>query len=1204
MRGMSAVLPVSLATVAAVAAACSTTGTAPGGAGPRTVLDRRARLDEVMKSTTCAVCHPDIYAEHMQNTHGLAFLDPEPRLATRGFLRENCIRCHTPRPMFETGIGMVPIERHYDLEEGNTCMTCHWKADYDYADFRGGSECRTAFDDRVGTVQACATCHRVAGTPEQWMHAPAGAEAGRTCMDCHMPLVERPVAVGGPVRKVRAHTFPASRSDSQLHRAYRYEARIEGNEAVVRVTNSGAGHNFNTGSIQRAIESVVTVRDAAGKEVRTDRQVFKNDYWSMTGLGIPGPSIPAGRTREHRVPLGVADGTVECALLFKLYYPIDDGNGDLVRRLEHQVVPFRGVDPAAPPPPRAPGDPPPPIPAVSPEDAARPDLLVKYAHPATGVKEAVIPGGDGAEDVARLVALLEYPVHEARRRAGERLLDLGTRPGTGTPVVGALVRALGHWSDETFNQAMDLLVELRGAAEPEVRRALSDGNLYIRYHARKVLGRMGFPAAREEVRASLLASLGAAHPVDRRSAAEALGLFGEPEAAPALRPLLDDGDWDVVAAAAGALARLGDRGAVPALERTLSLATFPETRRDLAAALAALGSPTGIPVLLDGLDYPDDVLRARFFDAFFRATGLHTSYDPGAPRMERLEALARLRAFWARKGGAAALRAPAVEDGPARERAWDLVQTVGGGTDVLPGGEDGPLVESLVAMGAGAVPALIEGLTFPPGYTRKHALVCQALGRIGDPAAAPYLVRALRDRDLSVAEWACWALGRVGDPAAIPALRGYERRVVALALARAAAPGSEEARPATQALQVLAALGDARARAELAATGAGPAAIESAASPEDALAKARALRAADLYEEAVRVLRLAETRFGESAPLALETAWNLLMMAEEDRSRDLDPSLVESGVADARARFDGAVALDPRVAGRELLEAKILRHEERGPEARALLEEFLRATPGSADGHQELADLAARESDWATAEREFAAVAALLPDDGLAVLYATEAGQRLRRPVADLDAGYLRAAVLLPGYERPVQDLVRLHGADESRALDLLAGMARREPRVIWARIWISRLLRRGPSHDLPGAEVVAREAVALAPREPEAHLELAVLLHAEGRPVEAMRAYLASVEVASPGRAELAAEGLDRLLRSEEVVRAVPDEERSRAWDALVAKTPGTGRFAFDAARWYRDEGKDPERARRYLDAALRAEPDNPAYDLGPAER
>src|SRR4029079_4995173 len=131
----------------------------------------QAHLDWVMTSRSCAGCHPAEYAENSQNTHGLAYFDMEPRAAPRGFRRDDCVRCHTPRPVFETGIGLTPIQRWTDLEEGNNCMSCHWKAAYDYSKFAGDKECKTAFDRRVGTVQACASCHRIAGTPDQWSRA-------------------------------------------------------------------------------------------------------------------------------------------------------------------------------------------------------------------------------------------------------------------------------------------------------------------------------------------------------------------------------------------------------------------------------------------------------------------------------------------------------------------------------------------------------------------------------------------------------------------------------------------------------------------------------------------------------------------------------------------------------------------------------------------------------------------------------------------------------------------------------------------------------------------------------------------------------------------------------------------------------------------------------------------------------------------------
>ena len=63
-------------------------------------------------------------------------------------------------------------------------------------------------------MQACASCHRNYGTPYQWEKSPTGKETGRTCVDCHMSEVLRPVAVGGPVKSVKRHLFPGGRSEA------------------------------------------------------------------------------------------------------------------------------------------------------------------------------------------------------------------------------------------------------------------------------------------------------------------------------------------------------------------------------------------------------------------------------------------------------------------------------------------------------------------------------------------------------------------------------------------------------------------------------------------------------------------------------------------------------------------------------------------------------------------------------------------------------------------------------------------------------------------------------------------------------------------------------------------------------------------------------------------------------------------------------
>src|SRR5262245_11686080 len=279
----------------------------------QTNLDARAaHLHEVRRAEFCAGCHPEATAEHRLNTHGRAFTDPEVRLATARFSYEGCIACHPPRPITETGIGMNPILQRHHLEEGNDCFSCHAKEGYDYSVFEGGAECKRAFDDRAGKVEACASCHRNHGTPYQWENAEFGKKAGNVCIDCHMPEVERPVAVGMPPTKTRRHTFFASRSPSQLKMAYAYDAKLDGNEVVVTVENAGAGHNFPTELKQRSVESLVVIRDVAGREVARSRQVHRDPYKRPYGLTLPvNTQIPSGTKREHRVPIPIDAGTVE-----------------------------------------------------------------------------------------------------------------------------------------------------------------------------------------------------------------------------------------------------------------------------------------------------------------------------------------------------------------------------------------------------------------------------------------------------------------------------------------------------------------------------------------------------------------------------------------------------------------------------------------------------------------------------------------------------------------------------------------------------------------------------------------------------------------------------------------------------------------------------------------------------------------------------
>ncbi|HEX5050453.1 MAG TPA: HEAT repeat domain-containing protein [Planctomycetota bacterium] len=810
MRSPIAVL-LAAAGTAILAFSCQSLSGAGAQAGGD--LGTAAHRDAVMSSRFCADCHPAIYAEHRQNTHGRAFFDEEARLATRGFRREDCIRCHTPRPVFETGIGMTPMQRWTNLEEGNTCMSCHGRTGYDYGRFVGGAECRSAFEPEVGTVAHCATCHRIAGTPDQWSRAEHGNLAGRLCIDCHMPLVTRPVATGQPPRPVRSHVFPASSSESQLRRAYAYDAHIEGNVVVVAITNKGVGHNFPTANRQRGVESLVVVRDEQGNEVARSRLICRYPYASELEphqLTLPrGSQIPSGKTTEHRVPLGVASGTVECRLFFKLYRPSADTDAHLSRCLEDRRLPFAGVAPSNEPV-LAETEVDYPAAATSLNDFLSPAGFANVARPPATVDAIVVPAGANADELQKLGAMLEAHLPEVRKQARERLA--ATFPASAE----VLVQALGRWSNETFNEAQRTFLAIGSACVPTLRAALASEQLYIRCHARDLLAQLDLRAERDAVLALLRGALAMDNPLDRRSAAQALGELRDDAAVPLLRAHLDDGDQDVVHAAARSLAQLGDRDAVPAMTAALARARWPETHRALAPALAALGSAAGVQPLIDDLDNADELQREYAFTSLFAITGRHFGYEPSAPAAERLKAASRLQSWWTEEGRDGLVHAEHAVDATTRAATWALVEHLGGGTDTVPGGDDAQIESDLLAFGRDAVPALLEGLTFPPGFADKRARCCQLLGRIGSKEAAPFLAAALRDPVPAVTEWACWALESCGDEDSPAQLRSYQDRVPALVGAdRGAGEGAPADRLLARAARTRLVLGDERARTEL-----------------------------------------------------------------------------------------------------------------------------------------------------------------------------------------------------------------------------------------------------------------------------------------------------------------------------------------------------------------------------------------------------
>lgn len=78
-----------------------------------------------------------------------------------------------------------------------------------------------------------------------------------------------------------------------------------------------------------------------------------------------------------------------------------------------------------------------------------------------------------------------------------------------------------------------------------------------------------------------------------------------------------------------------------------------------------------------------------------------------------------------------------------------------------------PAKDSIAALGADAVPILVDKLTTKSA--RERLTVIHILERIGSPAV-PHLVRSLKLADGLVVQRVCWALGDIGDSAAVEPL--------------------------------------------------------------------------------------------------------------------------------------------------------------------------------------------------------------------------------------------------------------------------------------------------------------------------------------------------------------------------------------------------------------------------------------------------
>jgi HEAT repeat protein len=320
----------------------------------------------------------------------------------------------------------------------------------------------------------------------------------------------------------------------------------------------------------------------------------------------------------------------------------------------------------------------------------------------------------------------------------------------------------------------------RKAAVPALVEVLKEGPARARAQAALALGEIGDPAA---VKPLVEAIDGASREREayeaNRYIADALGALRAREAVPALSTLLSSPDAYVQVAAVDALGRVGDPAAV---ETLVGIVTGGQVEafivKKALLALGRIGDPKAAPAVLKML-FEERPGVSFYPEAAFAASQI------GRPMAPALLAV--------------------VEGRDADLAAWAK------GKGILPGALYAKSAQLLGDVGGPeAVPALVAKLAYrdaDPGvemYVR--VIAAESLGRLRAREAVRPLGDALaREKDPNVRDRICDALVRIGDPAALPALRaaaaggGWELREGPLAAVSRI--GAQTDRPVVEAAQ-------------------------------------------------------------------------------------------------------------------------------------------------------------------------------------------------------------------------------------------------------------------------------------------------------------------------------------------------------------------------------------------------------------------
>lgn len=336
-------------------------------------------------AASCGACHTEIYQEWAASTHGHAWTDRQYQAEiTKSGNRWLCLNCHTPllaqQDLWPVGLIGDDVEAPQLVpnptfdpalrEEGITCVACHLREGEIHGPgvSQGAAAHPVQADPAFRDHSLCLRCHQAVATypgkgfvctfrtGEEWREGPYD-EQGQGCVDCHMPRITRPHAVGAPPREGGRHTWrgagipkvagvPPVDTNDPLNGpppGLGLSATWQGGTLTLDLRNEHAGHRLPTGDPERSV--IVTVKfftgDAAVGEPYEHRMGQTWTWWPTPSKEGDNRLAPkASRRLEVPSPAG-ADRAVVTAISRRIseetatYHQLGDYPREL---LTHQLT--------------------------------------------------------------------------------------------------------------------------------------------------------------------------------------------------------------------------------------------------------------------------------------------------------------------------------------------------------------------------------------------------------------------------------------------------------------------------------------------------------------------------------------------------------------------------------------------------------------------------------------------------------------------------------------------------------------------------------------------------------------------------------------------------------------------------------------------------------------------------------------------------